>query len=253
MNPIVRGGVIAAGEGSRLRRDGWDLPKPLVPVAGVPLIEHALRNLTRAGVRELAVIFNGQEEACARWVRERFTDPAPELIVRTTSSSLESFREISRRLSSGPALVTTVDAFCSPADFEAFARAAQDLPEGTTALAVTRVVDDERPLWVQMSADGRVRSIGSSSGDAVTAGFYVFSDRARRMAGPPPELARLRDFLAWLLARGEPVHAIDAGEVVDVDRARDLETAERLAARTAGSRHPAVAAQDAVPARGEIP
>lgn len=36
--PLV-GGIIAAGEGSRLRRDGFVMPKPMVPIAGVPLIE----------------------------------------------------------------------------------------------------------------------------------------------------------------------------------------------------------------------
>ena len=233
MSAIVRGAILAAGEGSRLRRDGWDTPKPLVPIAGAPLIEHAIGNLTRAGVRELAMIFNGEQEACAKWVRERFAELGPTVLVQTTSSSLESFREVSRRLSPGPALVSTVDVFCAPADFVAFARAAERLPEGVTTLAVTRLVDDERPLWVEADENGRVRSIGQSAGTAVTAGFYLFSDRARRLAGPPRPLARLRHFLAWLLAEGEPIHAIAVGEVVDVDRARDVEAAERLAAKFA--------------------
>ena len=36
--PGLLGGIIAAGEGSRLRQAGWIVPKPMVPVAGVPLI-----------------------------------------------------------------------------------------------------------------------------------------------------------------------------------------------------------------------
>ena len=44
------GGIIAAGEGRRLREDGFAMPKPLVPVAGVPLIEATLRNFLAAGV-----------------------------------------------------------------------------------------------------------------------------------------------------------------------------------------------------------
>ena len=38
----IRGGIIAAGEGSRLRADGYRVSKPMVPVAGRPLIDHAL-------------------------------------------------------------------------------------------------------------------------------------------------------------------------------------------------------------------
>ena len=227
MSRIEGGAVLAAGAGSRLRRDGWELPKPLVPVGGVPLLEHALRNLRAAGAERTAVIFNQDEPSCAAWVRERFEDVR--VLVRTTASSLESFRHVQRLLPPGRILVTTVDAFCAPADFDAFVRAASALSAETTALAVTRFVDDERPLWVATDGRGRVRAIGGPSGDVVTAGFYVFSDRARRLAGPPPVLDRLRDYLAWLHASSEPMAAIDVGTVVDVDRASDLEAAEKLA------------------------
>ena len=48
--PELLGGIIAAGEGSRLRQAGWIVPKPMVPVAGVPLIESAIRNFVAAGI-----------------------------------------------------------------------------------------------------------------------------------------------------------------------------------------------------------
>ncbi|MFQ5962414.1 MAG: NTP transferase domain-containing protein, partial [Candidatus Methylomirabilales bacterium] len=48
--PIARGGIIAAGAGVRLRQAGWTMPKPLVPVAGMPLIEHVIRNFLAAGI-----------------------------------------------------------------------------------------------------------------------------------------------------------------------------------------------------------
>ena len=35
--------IIAAGEGSRLAREGVDLPKPLVTVGGEPMIERLAR------------------------------------------------------------------------------------------------------------------------------------------------------------------------------------------------------------------
>src|SRR5207245_2545304 len=42
------GGIIAAGDGSRLRAAGFAMPKPLVPVAGVPLIEWVIGNFVAA-------------------------------------------------------------------------------------------------------------------------------------------------------------------------------------------------------------
>ena len=69
---LSTGGILAAGEGSRLKRDGWDLPKPLVPVAGVSLLEHTLGNFQAAGIRRVAINFNETEEECARVARGRF-------------------------------------------------------------------------------------------------------------------------------------------------------------------------------------
>ncbi|MGH9400244.1 MAG: NTP transferase domain-containing protein, partial [Thermoanaerobaculia bacterium] len=67
---IAAGGVIAAGEGSRLKAIG--VPKPLVPVAGLPLVAHVLENFAAAGIGRTAAIFNAGQEDCAAFVRERF-------------------------------------------------------------------------------------------------------------------------------------------------------------------------------------
>jgi NDP-sugar pyrophosphorylase family protein len=92
----LSGGIIAAGEGRRLRRDGWTVPKPLVPVAGVPLIVSVIRNFAAAGIPSLAIIVNEQEGDCVTAVRARFPHLDVEFIVKTTASSFESFREVTR-------------------------------------------------------------------------------------------------------------------------------------------------------------
>jgi hypothetical protein len=77
--------------------------------------------------------------------------------------------------------------------------------------------------------DGRIRAIGGEHGDAVTAGLYLVPDRVRRLV-PTPGLARLRDFLDWLLGIGEPMFGELMGTVVDVDRPEDVALAEALLA-----------------------
>lgn len=47
--------ILAAGKGERLRPLTLHTPKPLVPVAGVPLIEYHLRALAAAGITELVI------------------------------------------------------------------------------------------------------------------------------------------------------------------------------------------------------
>ena len=47
--------VLAAGRGERMRPITDQLPKPLVPVAGKPLIAYHLESLARAGVRDIVI------------------------------------------------------------------------------------------------------------------------------------------------------------------------------------------------------
>jgi len=230
--PAMRGGIIAAGAGSRLRQAGWTVPKPLVEVAGMPLIGRVIRNFRAAGITSLAIIFNEEERDCERWVRSHYPDLDLRIIVKTTASSLESFREVCLQLGSGPALISTVDAWCPEDEFVAFVQAVRRCPVDATVLAVTPLVADERPLWVAMSPDGRITGIGGDSGEMVTAGMYAMPERVRRLSSVSG-LGRLREFLAWLVAQGESVHGVVIPNVVDVDRAEDVALAEAMVRKEA--------------------
>lgn len=53
--PRFRAVVLAAGLGTRLRPLTLALPKPLLPVAGVPILGHTLGNLAKAGCESVAI------------------------------------------------------------------------------------------------------------------------------------------------------------------------------------------------------
>jgi len=230
----LHGGIIAAGEGRRLRGAGFDMPKPLVPVAGVPLIESAIGNFVAAGIPSLVIIVNEQARECVEHVRSRFPALDVEFIVKTTRSSLESFFEVVGHRAAGRMLVATVDAVCPAEDFARFAAAAALRPPDAVVLGVTPLVADEDPVWVNVAEGGLVKGLGGSAGRFVTAGFYLVPPRLRRM-DRPAGLARLRDFLAWLVARGEPVYAEIIDQVVDVDRGEDVMLAETLRTAPGGA------------------
>jgi NDP-sugar pyrophosphorylase family protein len=224
------GGVLAAGEGRRLRRDGYAMPKVMVPVAGIPLIEHVVGNLVAAGITPISLLVSEEASDGARWVRTRFPDRDIHVLTKTTRSSLESFQKLARGLRAGPALISTVDAWCPVDDFVRFVDSARRYPRDATVLAVTPFVADERPLWITLDGTRRVTRIDDTSGTVVTAGVYLVSEPARRMALEHPG-GRLRDFLRWLVERGEPVYGLSIPVVVDVDRAEDVKLAEALAER----------------------
>ena len=53
--PVVRAMILAAGRGERLRPLTDTVPKPLISVAGKPLIVHHLEHLAAAGFREVVI------------------------------------------------------------------------------------------------------------------------------------------------------------------------------------------------------
>jgi len=231
-HPILRGGIIAAGEGRRLRADGYRASKPMVRVAGRPLIEHAIDRFRAVGIRRLTIIINHDSDDCRQWLDRHGRDLELDLIVRTTASSYASFRLVADRLAPEPAVITTVDGIMPVEDFRAYVQAAAGFPETAVVLGVTSHVDDENPLWVTLDrADGRIRQLGGGDGSHVTAGLYRLpAERPPLPAERPPlpgaEFPRLRDYLGWLVAERQPVYGVVVPGVFDIDRARDIAAAE---------------------------
>jgi NDP-sugar pyrophosphorylase family protein len=226
------GAILAAGEGSRFRAAGWTAPKPLIPVAGVPLIEHTIRHFQAARVASITLIVNEESRDVATWARARFPSVALDCLVKTTRSSFESFQALMARARGARTLVSTVDAWCQDEDFAQFVTAALAYPPETTVLALTPLVADERPLWARVDVTGRVSELGGVSGDLVTAGIYLVPAHVRRLAADA-SANRLREFLAGLVASGEPVHGVVLPAAVDIDRPEDVALAEALASGTA--------------------
>jgi NDP-mannose synthase len=63
--------VMAGGRGERLRASGSVTPKPLVPIRGVPLLEHNLLRLLCSGLRRVVVAVPSHTPEIAQFVRTR--------------------------------------------------------------------------------------------------------------------------------------------------------------------------------------
>jgi len=220
----ICGGIIAAGQGTRLRADGYCMSKPMVPVGGRPLIELTLDRFRAAGIRRVSIIINERSTDCREWLRDHAADFELDLVVRTTPSSYASFQIIAARLSGVPAVITATDSVMPTGGFCAFVQSAGLFASTTVALGLTEHVDDEKPLWAALGAGGQIRRLGGSGGTHVTAGVYWLP--AHRLPKAPGSFARLRDYLGWLVTEHPPVRGIVLPRVFDIDRARDIAAAE---------------------------
>ena len=67
----MRGMLLAAGFGTRLRPIARDLPKPLVPVFGRPVLDHGLSALVTEGIHEIVVNAAYRGRVVAEWVEAK--------------------------------------------------------------------------------------------------------------------------------------------------------------------------------------
>jgi N-acetyl-alpha-D-muramate 1-phosphate uridylyltransferase len=73
MTAIESAMVMAAGFGTRLRPITDRIPKPLVPVRGKPLIDHAIDRLAEAGVKRVVVNLHYKADLIAKHLAARRT------------------------------------------------------------------------------------------------------------------------------------------------------------------------------------
>lgn len=61
--PLVRRALLlAAGRGTRMRELTLDLPKPMLPVRGKPILEHIVDGLQSAGIQEILIVVGYRAE-----------------------------------------------------------------------------------------------------------------------------------------------------------------------------------------------
>jgi NDP-sugar pyrophosphorylase family protein len=237
MNPL-KCGILAAGRGERLC-DRTEL-KPLVQIAGKPLIVHVLNGFAELGAVDVSIIINEVSTAVRDLVASREWPFAINWIVATTASSMHSFLRLMEAMAdggdAGPFLISTVDTIVPHEALLAFHSSAANSSDDVI-LAVNEPAEDDNPLWVQCDEMNGVTLLGDAAAGVAaqaTAGIYAVRPGilAEANSAKASGLMSLRSFLALLLDRGYRFRAVAIGNSVDVDRAPDIIAAENLLQQT---------------------
>lgn len=230
-------GIIAAGEGSRLVQEGVSLPKPLVDIDGRPMIGRLISIFEDLGAEYISVIVNEQMTEVADYLRAIAPTMRArlELTVKSTPSSMHSFYELGSTLRGrGRFVLTTVDTIFREEDFrryvEAFASAPAEI-EGM--MAVTRHIDDEKPLYVETDSDMDITAFRDEARPGaryISGGIYGLDTRAIDILDDCLHrgVSRMRNFQRALVEAGLRLKAYDMGKIIDVDHAGDIEKARRF-------------------------
>lgn len=212
---------MAAGEGRRLRPLTETWPKPVLPIAGRPVIATLLRELASAGFEEVTVVTGHLAEQIERLVgdgagfglRTRYArQPEPLGSADAVRCALEAGAR-------PPLLVLAADTVFASRDLSRV-----QLPEDTTAaLGVRRSVDSEKTLVTVLN--GLVTAIGEGKGELRAAPLWVLGEEIVAtlpdLPGPPFELA---DAVRKAISAGKEVLAVELGPTRDLTRSEDVMT-----------------------------
>jgi len=237
------GGIFAAGDGTRLQAAFPGVPKPLVPVAGVPLIVWAARQLSAAGAKEITVLLNSAGKSARERLKKEFPEGKFTFIVKNTKTSYESFRLLSQALAqkSDGFVLSAVDTLCSPADLREFAVFSHE-SKFDAVLGITDKIEDEKPLWADVDEKGRITALGEKAAKKIyaTSGVYYVTRRLAEEMPDASEYKALRHYLSDIVSQGKAVGSAYMPQSVDVDDAADVPLAEAFAKKhflTQGEQH----------------
>jgi choline kinase len=73
MRAVTQCLILAAGNGSRIASVADGSPKPLVPVCGVPLLEHVMTSAREAGIERFVIVGGYRADLIRRWLSDRST------------------------------------------------------------------------------------------------------------------------------------------------------------------------------------
>lgn len=227
--------ILAAGSGSRLAGVRGDVPKPLMTVAGRPLIDHALRHAHRAGCTE-AIVVIGHQGARVKAAVEALDTKLTVRFVASPDPSLPNGVSLlaSEPLAASQFFLQMVDHLFVGSALSKLIHQPLDASEGGRLLVDRAPINLDLEDATKVQLEGvRVSAIGKGleRWDAIDAGCFVLThdvfDALRR--APAAEPRSVSSGMRQLVAAGRlTVVDVDGMEWMDVDTPADRDAAERM-------------------------
>jgi dTDP-glucose pyrophosphorylase len=226
--------VLAGGKGTRLRPLTGTIPKPMVVVAGRPILERIVAHLVGYGITEIVMAIgyfgeqieahfrDGQDHGCSiSYLRE---DPEHPL---GTGGPLATLEEVTGALTR-PVLVMNGDLVTQ---FDVAALLNQHAATQAVVTVAVHTYTDEVPFGViTTNGAGMITSIAEKPirSETVSAGIYVLNEEVLPRI-PAGRSYPITDLVLDCLDRGEKIATWHCGQDwVDVGRPHDLSRARGM-------------------------
>jgi NDP-sugar pyrophosphorylase family protein len=223
--------IIAAGEGSRLRQEGFKFAKPMVVLQDLTLISRLINIFSKNNASNIHIVINEYSPELRHHLNDIETEVKLNVIVKTTPSSLHSFYEILPYIKEDKVCLTTVDTVFDEAEFGEYIKQFHDGNGIDGLMAATSFVDDESPLYVSTDEALNIRGffdIKQDDSDLISGGVYCFKSTVYPIVTMAVEngSSRMRNFQRMLVSEGLLLKAYPFSKIIDIDHLSDIDKAE---------------------------
>lgn len=246
--------IPAAGKGTRMRPLTWSNPKPLIPVAGRPMLAHVMDSLLEANVDHITLIIGYLGDAIVDWARSNYPDIEVDFAVQAEADGLASAVLLADKyVDDGPSMVVLGDTLFS-ADLSVLRG------ESRNMIVASPVEDPSRFGVVVMDGD-RVAKLVEKPSEPISklaiVGVYYFAsgsklmDYCRELKEKDIKTRgeyQLTDAMQLMLQNGEPFGILDIDGWYDCGKPETLlETNRELLDRNGGSGTPLLENSTVIP------
>lgn len=229
--------ILAAGQGSRFVKEGEMTPKPMISILGKPMIDRLIEVLVNCGASTIYIVTNAAMNDVTAHLEQLKADKKLPLVVRPIVSDNSFYSlECACEGIEGRFIAMTADAIFPEDEFKCYVDAAKRCSSGEMLMGLTEYIDDESPLYANLSLDGSevvdYRYGGEPFGGhtpTVSAGLYAITRESVKRAKDSSYPESLSDFQRILATRDDfTVKPYMFTKAFDVDHLHDREEAERF-------------------------
>ena len=230
-----------AGTGKHLRPHTYSQPKPLIPIAGKPLIRHIVDSLVQAGFTEYVFILGYLGEKARHYLESTYGESLTlHFVQQEPRLGLAHAIWVCKALiENDPAILIVLGDTLLQLDWQDFTQ------NGLSRLAISRVENPTLFGIAEVEADGRIRRLVEKPAiprsNFALAGAYYIQQPARLLAAIQHLLDhsllshgeyQLTDALQRLIEEGHPFQAYPVEHWLDCERKEALLEANRILLRT---------------------
>ncbi|WP_038049718.1 glucose-1-phosphate thymidylyltransferase [Thermus caliditerrae] len=227
----MKGLILAAGRGTRLRPLTHTRPKPVIRVAGRPILHYAVDNLLEAGIEEIGVVVSPETE---KDIREALSGYRVRYVLQEEPQGLAHAVAVAQEfLGESPFVLYLGDNLFQ----KGIRRFLQAFQEGVSAVIALVRVENPRQFGVAVLEGERIVRLlekpKEPPSDLAVAGVYVFTPEVFPVIQNLKPSARgeyeITDAIQGLIDQGKRVVGVEVeGWWKDTGRPADLLDANRL-------------------------